>query len=545
MMEPAARRVTVIPPSPEYTQKDIRKKCLRVAPYCRVSTDTEEQLNSYEAQIEYYKAKVAENPDWTLVRLYADEGITGTSMKKRKEFLKLIEDCKKGMIDLVITKSVTRFARNTLEGIQTVRELRRLGIGVFFEKEGTNTLYMDNEMVLTFFFSQAQAESESLSNNVRWGHRKNFQDGKVYYQYKNFLGYRRGPDGQPEIDVEQAAIVRRIYTRYLLGDSVRTICRGLEEDGIRTVHGNTNWTDSTVRAMLQNEKYIGDALLQKTYISDIFNRQVKKNHGELPKYYVHNCHPAIIDRETFQKVQEEMARRGSIRKRAPKAKTEQGHYSGKYALSELLICGECGNTYRRQQYVIKGQRIPVWRCLNRLESGKRICKQSPTFREADLHAAIVAAMNQVLPLGAPKAALRESIVLALAANEPTETLPGIESKIHAIQERQISLLRLATNDGNNEEFDEELGRLHTEKMRLTERREELLLAKKKNAAIDHRIDELDVALGQTCEGIAEYNDVLARQLIRHIKVRDKMAVAVCFKDGMEVVQEIKAQADSK
>lgn len=537
-MEPAARRVTVIPPSPEYTQKDIRKKCLRVAPYCRVSTDTEEQLNSYEAQIEYYKAKVAENPDWTLVRLYADEGITGTSMKKRKEFLKLIEDCKKGMIDLVITKSVTRFARNTLEGIQTVRELRRLGIGVFFEKEGTNTLYMDNEMVLTFFFSQAQAESESLSSNVRWGHRKNFQDGKVYYQYKNFLGYRRGPDGQPEIDEEQAAIVRRIYTRYLLGDSVRTICRGLEEDGIRTVHGNTNWTDSTVRAMLQNEKYIGDALLQKTYISDIFNRQVKKNHGELPKYYVHNCHPAIIDQETFRKVQEEMARRGSIRKRAPKAKTEQGHYSGKYALSELLICGECGSTYRRQQYVIKGERTPVWRCLNRLESGKRICKQSPTFREADLHAAIVAAMNQVLPLGAPRAVLRESIVLALAAKEPAETLPSIESKIQAIQKRQISLLRMASVPGVGEQFDEELGQLHAKKAELMALREKLLQTQVTKSAIDHRLDEIDTALTPAGECFTEYNDELARQLVSHIKVRDKETLLVCFKDRTEVLQRV-------
>ena len=177
MMEASAKRVTVIPAAQEFIQKDIRNQRLRVAPYCRVSTDSEEQLNSYAAQIEYYTAKIAENPDWTMVKMYADEGITGTSMRKQKEFLKMIEDCKKGRIDLVIVKSVSRFARNTLEGIQIVRELRRLGIGVFFEKENTNTLYMDNEMILTFFFSQAQAESESLSSNVRWGHRKNFRDG--------------------------------------------------------------------------------------------------------------------------------------------------------------------------------------------------------------------------------------------------------------------------------------------------------------------------------------------------------------------------------
>ncbi len=186
------KNVTIMPADPAFTQRDISKKRLRVAPYCRVSTDSDEQLNSYTAQIEYYTAKISANPEWTMVRMYADEGITGTSMKKRKEFTKMVEDCKKGRIDLVITKSVTRFARNTLDGLQTVRQLKGLGIGVFFEKENVNTLYMDNEMILTFFFSQAQAESESLSGNVKWGHRKNFRDGKVYYHYDSFLGYRGG-----------------------------------------------------------------------------------------------------------------------------------------------------------------------------------------------------------------------------------------------------------------------------------------------------------------------------------------------------------------
>ena len=533
-----AKSVTMIPASPEFTQRDIRKKHLRVAPYCRVSTDSEEQRNSYAAQIEYYQGKVSENPEWTLVRIYADEGITGTSMRKRKEFLKLMEDCKKGKIDLVITKSVTRFARNTLEGIQAVRDLRRMGIGVYFEKENTNTLYMDNEMVLTFFFSQAQAESESLSSNVRWGHRKNFRDGKVYYQYASFMGYRRGPDGQPEIDEEQAAIVRRIFARFLMGDSVSAICRGLENDGIRTVRGCEKWSDGTVRSMLQNEKYIGDALLQKTYISDIFTRQCKKNQGELPQYYVHDCHPAIIDRETFQKVQEELARRGSLRKRSSKAKTEQGHYSSKYALSELLICAECGSPYRRQVYVSKGQNVYVWRCLNRLENGKRICKQAPTYREADLHTAIVAAMNSLTSHMAAGNVLRESVILALAAKEPTETLPSVESQIRGVEEKQRELLRLAAHPGAGEEYDEELGRLHKEKNRLMSIREELLHSQKGQSEFELRMDRISDALTQMGGNITEYDDVRVRQLVSHIKAMDKNTLLVCFKDGTEVVQKL-------
>ena len=278
------KNVTFMPPDPKFEQKDIRKQHLRVAPYCRVSTDKEEQLSSYEAQIEYYTARIADNPEWTMVRLYADEGKSGTSTKKRKEFNQLIADCEKGKIDLVITKSVSRFGRNTLDGIQYVRKLKRLGIGVYFEKENVNTLYMDNEMILTFFFSQAQSESESLSKIVSWGHRRNFEKGKVYYQYKNFMGYRRGPDGTPEIDEEQAEIVRRIFARYLMGDSVGTICKDLEADGIKTVRGNDKWSISVIQGMLQNEKYIGDALLQKTYVADLFTHQSKKNMGELPKY---------------------------------------------------------------------------------------------------------------------------------------------------------------------------------------------------------------------------------------------------------------------
>ena len=535
----AAKKVTVIPADPRYTQRDIRKQHLRVAPYCRVSTDSDEQLTSYRAQIEYYTAKIAENPDWTMVRMYADEGTTGTSMKKRKEFLKLVDDCEKGKIDLVITKSTTRFARNTLEGIQTVRKLRRLGVGVFFEKENANTLYMDNEMILTFFFSQAQAESESLSKNVSWGHRRNYENGKVYYHYDSFLGYKRGPDGQPEIDEEQAAVVRRIFARYLMGDSVRKICRDLEADGIRTVRGCKKWSDSTVQHMLRNEKYIGDALLQKTYIQDIFTRKSMKNEGQLPKYYVHNCHPAIIDRTTFQKAQEEIARRASKKKTSAKAKTELGKYTGKYALSELLVCGECGSPYRRQTYMPRGEKYHVWRCLNRLENGTRICKHSPTLREEEIHAAVVAAMNGQLDRLRAKDALKQSIYTVLAAAEPEMTLPAVESQVKALQERQIKLIGLATAEGARfEDYDEEIGRINEEKLKLLGIRSELETVQQGSTAFDHRMDEIDAVLSQDSGMIEKYDDVRTRQLVSYIKVLDKEHLLIRFRDGTEIVQTV-------
>lgn len=386
-------RVTIIPAEIEPPAAETAGSViLRVAAYCRVSTNSEEQLSSYEAQLAYYMAKVKQNPQWSLVRVYADQGITGTSTKKRKEFLKMIRACRAGKIDLIITKSVSRFCRNTLDGLECVRELKNMGVGVYFEKENINTLHMDNEMVLTFMMSQAQAESESLSGNIKWGHRKNFKDGKVYYHYKNFLGYREGPNGEAEIVPEEAEIVKRIFHRYLLGDSIPKIQRDLQADGIKTVHGKENWSGQVIRFMLQNEKYIGDAKLQKTFVEDLFTRRSVKNTGQLPQYYVHDCHPAIIDQEIFNKVQEEMARRASIPKRSQNAKTMLAKYSSKYAMSEKVVCGKCRGMYRRITWKRPEGIKVVWRCLTRMELGKRTC-DAPTVAEDVIQQGVVDTIN--------------------------------------------------------------------------------------------------------------------------------------------------------
>lgn len=534
---PTPKLVTMIPADPQMTERDLRKKHLRVAPYCRVSTDKEEQLSSYEAQIEYYTEKINANPDWTMVRLYADEGITGTSAKKRKDFLQMIRDCERGKIDLVITKSVSRFCRNTLDGLNYVRRLKRHGVGVYFEKENVNTLFMDNEMILTFMMSQAQAESESLSGNVRWGHRKNFKDGKVYYHCKTFLGYRWGADGQPEIDPEQAAIVRRIFSRFLLGHSVRQITTDLMADGIKTATGKTVWHDSVVQKMLCNEKYIGDAILQKTYIADLFTREKRVNNGELPKYYVHDCHPAIIDRETFQKVQEELARRSSLKKTSSKAKTQLGKYCGKYVLSELLVCGECGSPYRRVIWTQKGVKRVVWRCQNRLEHGRKICKQSPTLDEGDIHDAVISAMNELFRMQAAKDAVKAGIAAVLAGEEQTMSLPAVELQIRNLQERQLELFQLIVSAGADcTDYDEELQQVNIAKTRLMAQKAELEKEQRGAAAFESRLAELDMALEQASGTLTDFDELTVRQLVSNIKVLDKDSLLICFKDGTEITQ---------
>ena len=283
-------------------------------------------------------------PTWQMAGIYADAGITGTSAKKRPGFMRMIEDCRKGKIDLIITKSVSRFSRNNLDCLLYVRELKEHGIPIIFEKEGINTMQVSSELLITLFSGLSQAESESISLNVRIGKRQSLKNGNVPFCYQSFLGYRKGMDGKPEIDPEQAPVIRRIFTEYLAGKTLRDIADDLTADGIATARGKTKWRSSAVQAILKNEKYKGDALLQKTYIADCISKKTKKNNGELPMYYVENNHPAIIERAMFDRVQEELARRSSKQKvKQIGTKTELGKYSGK-------LCSCSSRSVETRQY---------------------------------------------------------------------------------------------------------------------------------------------------------------------------------------------------
>ena len=545
--ERVPKQVTVIPATKQVSERDFYKEHLRVAPYCRVSSKKDEQLNSYEAQIQYYTEKINSNPDWEMVRMYADEGISGTSMKKRKQFNQLMKDAEKGKIDLVVTKSVSRFGRNTLDGLTCVRRLRQHGVGVLFEKENVNTLYMDNEMILTFMMSQAQEESASMSKIIRWGQVRRFEKGKVSYHYDSFLGYKKGADGEPEIDEEQAAVVRRIFARYLMGHSTYRISKDLMADGIETARGNSVWSSNAVRAILQNEKYMGDALLQKTYCSDFFTHQRRMNNGELPKYYVHDCHPAIIDRATFQKAQEEMARRASLRKTSSRTKTELGKFSGKYAFTELLVCGECGSPYRRVLWMPNGKRRYVWRCINRLEHGKRICKGSPTLEEPELQTAVTAAMNEMFHQREARRITMDCVAQALASAEGQElSLPVAKARLQAIEERQNELLALVLDASEScTDYDKELMRLVDAKTALTATIEELDQMNATDSEISKRVDVIAAATEQEDGALDSFNDSVARQLISCIRVVSRDQLVIRFKDGSEVQQAIEHNKEGK
>ena len=364
---------------------------LRVAAYARVSTDDEEQLTSYEAQVDYYTRKIRENPDWTFVEVYADEGISGTNTKKRKNFNRMIDDAMAGKIDRIITKSVSRFARNTVDTLTAVRKLKEKGVGVTFEKENIDTLDSKGELFITIMSSLAQEESRSISENVTWGWRKRIADGKVSVAYSHFLGYEKGPDGKMRIVEDEAKVVREIYAMFLDGKTPSGIAVALTKRGVPTPAGKAKWQASTVKSILTNEKYRGDALLQKTFTPDFLTKKAQKNRGEVPQVYVENSHPAIVSAEVFELAQYEMARRSRDKSAGGKA-----HTSAASVFSSRLVCGECGGYYGSKVWHSNDPyRSVIWRCNRKYEKGANRCR-TPHVREEELKTAFAQALNEVL-----------------------------------------------------------------------------------------------------------------------------------------------------
>ncbi len=393
MNEPARpeKVVTVIPqriqPLTQIPLNASRRR--RVAGYARVSTDSDEQENSYGAQVDYFTEYIRAREGWEFVKIYTDEGITGTSLKHREGFNEMISDALAGKIDLIVTKSVSRFARNTVDSLTAIRNLKEHGVEVYFEKENIYTFDGKGELLLTIMSSLAQEESRSISENVTWGIRKSFADGKVFMPYGSFLGYRKSKDGVPEIVPEEAKIVESIYLRFLNGDTPHQIAVSLTEAGIPTPTGKTNWCDSTVLSILTNERYKGDAVLQKTFCTDFLTKKTKKNEGEVPQYYVKHSHPAIVSEEVFDLVQLEIAER----------QTHGNRYSGKGLFASRIVCGDCGGFYGSKVWHSTDEyRRLIWRC-NRKYSGVIPAEQqctTPHVTESEIRDSFVRLMQDII-----------------------------------------------------------------------------------------------------------------------------------------------------
>lgn len=534
--EKPACNVRIIPATkPVVSSAPLRERHLRVAAYCRVSTDSEEQINSYKAQKEYYSNLIAGNPNWESAGIFADEGISGTSLKKREQFNRMIAACKRGRIDLIITKSLSRFARNTVDCLETVRMLKSRNIGVLFEKENINTLTESSEFLITLHSSFAQAESESISKNVAWGKRKSMEAGNVPIQYSKLLGYRKGPDGLPEIVPEEAETVKQIYRWYIGGYSLAGIVNELEARQMKNAAGNTKWSRNTVQSILSNEKYIGDAIMQKTYVVDCISKEVRKNNGELPMIVVENHHEPIIARTVFQWVQTEMKRRTSKRKVMQKtAKSERGRYNSKYSLTERLVCGECGSFYKRCTWTAHGRRRVVWRCVSRLEFGTKVCHNSPTLDEPDLHQTILNAVNQYVSQKQARQKA-EDLIDTVVAGDPQagQSFASMQAEVAGITAEQERLLDAILDDMDNPELNARMQSLTDQKAMLLDAIERRKEENKSSEIATLRMEKISAWIAAHPIGLQSYDDGITRRLIERITVMDPDTLRFKFVDETE------------
>ena len=515
------KNITVIPARKRVGNTVAKEKVkkLRVAAYCRVSTETEEQNSSYEVQVAHYTEFIKKNAEWEFAGIFADDGISGTNTKKREEFNRMIEECMEGNIDLVITKSISRFARNTLDCLKYIRQLKDKNISVYFEKENINTMDAKGEVLLTIMASLAQQESQSLSQNVKLGLQYRYQQGKVQVNHRRFMGYTKDEDGNLIIVPEEAEIIKRIYRECLEGKSLTGIGRDLERDGILTAANKPRWRAETIKKILQNEKYIGDALLQKTTTVDFLTKKRVKNEGHVPQYYVENSHEAIIPKELFLQVQEELHRRSNIYTGTDKNKR---NYSSKYALSAITFCGDCGDIYRRVYWNIHGRKEFVWRCVTRIEQGPKVCKNR-TVKENELYDAVMTAINRLLAGGNNMIKTLEENIHAVIG-ETTEY--HISEINNTLEEKQKELIKKANKGQDYEHLADEIDELR-------DKRQTLLVEDASLSGENERINELIEFIRKYKFRTLEYDDKLVRKLIQNVTVYEDHFV-ISFKSGIEM-----------
>ena len=511
------------------------KRLMKVAAYCRVSTEADEQANSYESQIAHYTEEIAKHPDWINAGIFADKGITGTMAKKRPEFLKMIRKCRQGKIDLVLVKSLSRFSRNTVDCLEYIRELKALGIGVIFEKENINTLTETSEAMITIMGYFAQAESESISKNVTWGVRQAFSEGKVTFTC-DIYGYERvfNPETKKydtlKIVEEQAKVIRTIFERYYAGESLTTICAYLNANQIPSPSKkNTNWYPSTLQTILRNEKYKGDVLTQKTYCADLLTHKRVKNNGEVVQHYLQDHHEAIVDRDLFDKVQAEYAKRNAkkVVTSGSESAPKKSRYNSKYALTDILVCGYCGSPYRRCIWTHHGKRKVVWRCTTRMDYGKNKCEDSFSIEEEGLHQAILAAISD---LSSRKEELKDELKAALSITlldtGADINITSLEQQIKEQENDLMRVIRITAERGNKDEFEVEFKRISANIKDLKQLLEVEKTKVRPKLDVESRLEALFAQIDDASVNIQEFNNQVIRQLIAQIRIdgEDKMTI---------------------
>ena len=533
------RRVVQTLPQMFITVEDDKPKNLQVAAYARVSTEKEEQEDSFARQIEHYTQLINAKPGWDFVGIYADPGISGTRAEKRPDFLRMIEDCRAGKIQKILVKSISRFARNTVDALNYIRELKDLGISVYFENENIDTMTPGGEVLLTILAAMAEQESRTISSNIRWAYQRKFQNGDIVLNTGLMLGYRKtgekDEDGHEvyEIVEEEAEIVRRIYREFIAGYSITQIGNRLKASGIKTKRGSVTWYHSTLESILTNEKYTGNALLGKTWKPDVLSKSRMKNDGKVaPIYYVEETHPAIITQETFELAQSEMTRRRDTNAQV----VGGGRFTSKYPFSGLVECGKCGGRLRRHVRTVgSGKKIPYWGCATRITNGRQNC-DSHHINESVLEATYLAALKEMIESTDEVVdAVREGAELALEPECKAE-IDRIGTEIIEIQEKVLALhkakqqmaITAADYAAKVKEYAEQMKTLEAQ-------RDALQTTELKFAEIRAWLDTF-VDQAMRGDSLTEVDGVTLKQLVDKIIARDS-GIEVVFKCGVSIEHE--------
>ena len=541
-------KVSVLPATIEKAQdkfQNFKTEKLRVCAYARVSTVLEEQQNSFESQVRYYTDYINENENWELTKIYADDGASGAQASWRNNFMEMINDGLAGKFDLIITKAVTRFARNTLDSLKYTRILKEKGIDVFFEENNMHSMDDKGELMLTLYSALAQEYIHNLSRNVKWGIHRRFEQGTVWLG--NLLGYTKDSEGNNVIVPEEASTVRMAAILFLEGKTFYHIKEQFIAEGRLTKRGTTNWSIGGIERMLTNEKYTGNALMGKTYCPDYLTKKRVRNNGESDQYYIEGSHPVILPQEVFDMIQEEIELRKVLSNEnglQNNKKAERNNvYSSQYALSNILVCGECGALYRRCTWTARGKIRHVWRCGERKRSGTKICKNSPTINESTLHETLIKVINNLIQtsdnvenqnsllnhLDVEKNELktklrelaRKSLDLQSAKNKIVEHLMESKESSNSYSDYQMQI------DGMQKEI--EYNMMKFDQFRLEKAKLECQIRR------NQQLNELLVGIDYQ---IDEYDDELIRKIVNKVLVLNSEYAQIVFKTGNAINIEI-------
>lgn len=523
------KRIVTVVYNPEQEKENsleahpLRKK--RVAAYARVSTEQDEQQSSYENQIEYYTGYIKSKPEWEFVDIYSDEGITGTNLKKRSGFNRMIEDAMNGKIDLILTKSISRFSRNTVDSLSITRQLKAKGVEVYFEKENISSMDPQAELLFTIMSSIAQEESRSISENVRWGKQRSMEAGKFSLAWSSFLGYKKGPDGLPEIVEDEAEIVRHIYQMYLDGETFRSIANELESDGVKTPTKKGIWRAETVRSILTNEKYKGDARLQKTYTVDFLTKETRVNNGERKQWYIYDSHDAIISPEIFELVQKEIERRCSR-----KGSYYDSPFTGK------VICGDCGGYYGHRVWHSNGPyKKHIWRCGEKYAK-TNFCR-TPKFEDHEMEKAFLIVANRLLARKGNYVDSYQELFLPL-----TTDTTDLETKLSILQGeygKTVTEAEQLVKDNAAKAQDQDEYRSHFNALdsRIKAMNAEIEMVKKEIGDTRIRKENLCMflsALKGTDSLLTKFDTALWHRLVDYVTVTPEETLVFHMRDGSEM-----------